>query len=134
MSKYGDREGTALLTAAAFEAAASFEMRMPELFCGFPRSAGESPVAYPVACIPQAWSSGSIFMLLQSCLGVHVDGFQRVVRVVQPQLPFGIDNLTIRGIKLGDAEIDLEFQRTGKYVVATPRRTASGEIPVLLQV
>ena len=41
-------------------------MRLPELFCGFERAAGEPPVAYPVACLPQAWASGSVFMVLQA--------------------------------------------------------------------
>ena len=32
---------------------------------------GEAPIAYPVACLPQAWAAGSVFMLLQACLGLH---------------------------------------------------------------
>src|SRR5438105_3032990 len=36
--------------------------RLPELFCGFPRRPGESPTLYPVACAPQAWASGAVFL------------------------------------------------------------------------
>ena len=38
-------------------------------------TAGEPPIAYPVACLPQAWSAGAVFMLLQACLGVSIDAF-----------------------------------------------------------
>jgi rod shape-determining protein MreD len=69
MARYGDREGAVRLLSELFEAAVRFDMRLPELYCGFPRSAGEPPIAYPVACLPQAWSAGSIFMVLQACLG-----------------------------------------------------------------
>src|SRR5262249_46698652 len=47
--------------------------RMPELFCGFPRRPGEGPTLYPVACSPQAWAAGSVFLLLQACLGLRVE-------------------------------------------------------------
>ena len=134
MAQYGNRTGAVRIMAATFEAAVRFEMRMPELFCGFPRAAGEPPVPYPVACLPQAWSSGAVFMLLQACLGLRVDGFRREIHVEQPQLPVGIDNLTIRGIAIGDAAIDLEFQRMGTRVVAAPRGRGRDVIPVLLHV
>ncbi|WP_293900141.1 glycogen debranching N-terminal domain-containing protein, partial [Phenylobacterium sp.] len=56
LSRYGERAGVVKLTSGLFEAATLLEMRLPELFCGFPRAAGEAPVAYPVACLPQAWA------------------------------------------------------------------------------
>jgi glycogen debranching enzyme len=134
MAHYGNRSGAVQIMAATFEAAVRFEMRMPELFCGFSRAQGEPPVAYPVACLPQAWSSGAVFMLLQSCLGLRVDGFKREIHIEQPQLPVGIDNLTIRGIAIGDAAVDIEFQRMGDHVVAAPRGRGRDVIPVLLHV
>jgi glycogen debranching enzyme len=134
MARYGDKSGAVRIMAATFEAAVRFEMRLPELFCGFARAPGEPPVAYPVACLPQAWSSGAVFMLLQACLGVRVDGIRREIHVEQPQLPVGIDNLVVRGIAIGDAAIDLEFQRLGDRVVAAPSGRGRDAIPVLLHV
>lgn len=134
MALYGNRMGTVRVMASTFEAAVRFEMRMPELFCGFSRERGEPPVAYPVACLPQAWSSGAVFMLLQACLGLRVDGFRREIHVDQPQLPIGIDNLVIRGIAIGDDSIDLEFQRLGNRIVAAPTGRGRGDIPVLLHI
>jgi hypothetical protein len=77
------------LLRSAFEAAVHFDMRLPELFCGFPRVQGAPPIAYPVACMPQAWAAGAPFMLLQACLGVQVDGLRGEVLVERPRLPMG---------------------------------------------
>jgi glycogen debranching enzyme len=134
MANYGNRAGAVRVMAATFEAAVRFEMRMPELFCGFARATGEPPVAYPVACLPQAWSSGAVFMLLQACLGLRVEGFRREIHIDQPQLPIGIDNLVVRGIAIADSTIDLEFQRVGDRVVAEPRGPDRDAIAVLLHV
>ena len=39
--------------------------RLPELFCGFDRASTGAPVAYPVACSPQAWAAGAPLMLIR---------------------------------------------------------------------
>ena len=59
MAVYGHRQAAAKLMSDLFGAAVHFEMRLPELYCGFVRTVGEPPVGYPVACLPQAWSSGA---------------------------------------------------------------------------
>jgi glycogen debranching enzyme len=91
-------------------------MRLPELFCGFPRAAGEAPVAYPVACLPQAWAAGSVFMLLQACLGLSINGESAHVEIRNPTLPIGIDRLTVADLEVGDGAIDLTFERQGSRV------------------
>ena len=45
--------------------------RLPELFGGQPRVAGEPFVPYPVACRPQAWAAGAIPFLLAEGLGLN---------------------------------------------------------------
>jgi len=116
LSYYGERAGVVKLTAALFEAATQLEMRLPELFCGFPRAAGEPPVAYPVACLPQAWAAGSVFMLLQGCLGLFISGEGSEVEIRDPALPIGIDRLTVSDLQVGDGAIDLTFERQGARV------------------
>jgi glycogen debranching enzyme len=111
LARYGDRDGAARLTSAMFETAVQSDMRLPELFCGFHRNAGEPPVAYPVACLPQAWAAGSVFMMLQACLGIAVRGDSGQVEVTNPILPVGIDHLFIEGLQVGDGAIDLSFER-----------------------
>jgi glycogen debranching enzyme len=95
-----------------------FAMRMPELHCGFPRRTGEPPIAYPVACLPQAWSAGAVFMLLQACLGITIDGWRGEVCIVQPELPHELDWLEVRGIALRRSLVDLVFRRSNGRVVA----------------
>ena len=121
LSRYGERDGVVRLTSELFEAAASFDMRLPELFCGFPRFAGERPVGYPVACLPQAWAAGSVFMLLQACLGLTVDGLAGEVAIVDPRLPIGIDRLWVEGLRVGDEKLDLRFENMGDRVAVTAK-------------
>jgi glycogen debranching enzyme len=116
IARYGERDGVVRMTSELFETGNYFGMRMPELFCGFPRQAGEPPVAYPVACLPQAWSAGSVFMMLQACLGLQVDGLTGVVTVSEPRLPIGIDHLRVEGLRVGPDRLTLVFDRDGRRV------------------
>ena len=93
-----------------------FDMRLPELFCGFRRVRGAPPIAYPVACMPQAWAAGAPFMLLQACLGVEIDGLRGEIHVDRPHLPEGIDEVRLHDIVLGGRRMDLLFQRIGERV------------------
>ncbi len=134
LARYGERKGVVRLLAATFEAAAHFEMRLPELFCGFHRAPGEPPIAYPVACLPQAWSSGAVFMILQSCLGLTIDGWKREIHIDRPELPVGIDRLTLHGLSVGEASVDVAFERVGQRVVAFPAGREAAAVPVLTRV
>jgi glycogen debranching enzyme len=105
------------LLQALFEAAVTFDMRLPELFCGFTRQRGERPIGYPVACLPQAWAAGSPFMILEACLGVTIDAERQEVRIDRPQLPDGIDWLEIGELRVGDKTVSITFRRVGGQVV-----------------
>ena len=130
MARYGERDGVVRLMADLFNAAVQFDLRLPELFCGFPRrGAGDSPVGYPVACMPQAWASGSAFMMLQSCLGVTID-HRFGVRIDKPRLPEGVSELTIRNIDVGGRPVTLTFQRVGAGVVAYSDQHLGGAVPI----
>ena len=114
-----------------FEAANQFSMRLPELYCGFPRVAGEAPTPYPVACLPQAGASGSNFMLLQASLGQHNDGRRRELHIELPRLPIGIESLGVRDLHVGEGCLDVQFQRIGGDVVAMPAKHAQEGVQVL---
>jgi glycogen debranching enzyme len=130
MSRYGERDGVVRLMAALFETASHFEMRLPELFCGFPRAAGEPPVGYPVACIPQAWAAGSVFMMLQACLGLRLDADARRIEIADPRLPIGISQLHVEGLELGDSIVDLVFEQQGDGVSVRAHGHADIELHV----
>ena len=132
VARYGRRDLTARLLNQTFETAVHFGMRLPELFCGFARLPGEAPIAYPVACLPQAWAAGSVFMMLQACLGIRIDGWRGVIHVHNPALPDGIDHLRITELKVGDSTTDLVFHRVGNGVVVFPEgQTPPSSVPVL---
>lgn len=126
IARYGDRASAVRLLRGAFEAAVHFDMRLPELFCGFRRAHGSPPIAYPVACLPQAWAAGSPFMLLQACLGVDIDGWRGEINVNRPQLPRGIDEVRLHEVEIGDGQVDLVFRRVrGRVGVFTESRRGS---------
>ena len=123
------------LLRGAFESAVNFDMRLPELFCGFARVQGAPPIAYPVACLPQAWAAGAPFMLLQACLGVDIDGLAGEIIVDRPRLPPGIDEVRVHDVVVGEDRIDLRFRRVdGRVGVFVEPRAGSKAPPVQLRV
>jgi glycogen debranching enzyme len=90
--------------------------RLPELFCGLDRRRGEGPTLYPVACSPQAWASGAVFLLVQACLGASIQGARNRILFDRPYLPEGIPQLWIKGLRSGNASVDLFFERRNDAV------------------
>jgi glycogen debranching enzyme len=130
MARYGERDAVAMILGEIYSAASHFQMRLPELFCGFERQPGEGPIAYPVACLPQAWAAGSVFLMLQAALGVTIDALTRTVRIDAPTLPAGIERLTVSRLAVGEAQVDLAFERLGGQVVVMPRNRI-GEVRIV---
>jgi glycogen debranching enzyme len=131
-SRYG-LQGPALeILSGLFEAGTYFDLnRMPELFCGFTREPGEGPVAYPVACAPQAWAAGSAFLLLQACLGLEVNALESQVWFTRPRLPAFLSEMRITNLALGASAVDLLLIRHEDDVgVTVLRREGSVEVVV----
>jgi glycogen debranching enzyme len=126
MAAYGERQAVAEILAEIYAAAAHFHLRLPELFCGFPRAPGEPPIAYPVACLPQAWAAGSVFLMLQASLGLSIDAWSGTVDLIDPVLPAGLQTLKIQGLQVGDASVDLDIQHVDGRAVVVPRRKQGG--------
>jgi glycogen debranching enzyme len=118
---------------AHYEASTFFDSgRLPELFCGFRRREGKAPTRYPVACSPQAWAAGAVFMMLQACLGLSVDAIKSRVLLRSPCLPRCLDRISIRGLSLGGAgDVDLTLVRSGRSVAAHVERR-SGDLEVIV--
>ncbi len=112
VARYGMREPAIAILRGLFEASQQVELhRLPELFCGFARRPAEGPTRYPVACSPQAWAAGAVYLLLQSCLGLTIDGGACAVRFAYPALPDFLDRVAIRNLRVADARVDLELHR-----------------------
>jgi glycogen debranching enzyme len=115
LARYGHVDGAAAVLTALCEASRAMDdARLPELLCGFRRRPNEAPTLYPVACSPQAWSAGAVFLLLQAVLGLSVDAARHQIRFSRAMLPPLIDQLSIRGLALGDASVDLLCERNGE--------------------
>jgi glycogen debranching enzyme len=94
-----------------FDAASHWDpRRLPELFCGFARRQA-APTLYPVACSPQAWSSGALFMMLQASLGLSLDAVPGRLSFNHPALPEWLGELNLRGLRVGAAQLDLDIRR-----------------------
>jgi glycogen debranching enzyme len=114
-----------------FDASIFFDLhRMPELFCGFPKRTGDAPTLYPVACAPQAWAAGSVFLILQSCLGLQVDALAPAIRLTHPMLPESVPYVRITGIRVGSAKVSLAITRHHK-TVSTAILERRGEIDIM---
>ena len=113
-ARYGFREESARIARDISEAASYFDgYRLPELYAGITRSAGSFPVQYRGANVPQAWAAASIFQLLQAMLGVQADAPHRRL-FVDPALPSWLPDVTLSGIDVGRAKLDLRFWRDGE--------------------
>jgi glycogen debranching enzyme len=114
LKRYGQIEETNRLVTALFEVAQYADyMRLPELFCGFTRRTPSPPVQYPVACSPQGWAAGSVFLLLQAMLGVSALAHLNLLTVNKPHLPPWLNEVELRNMRVGDSTLSLAFRREG---------------------
>ena len=107
LARYGFREEADRVTAAIFQAAEAFGGRLPELFCGFDRTAFPIPVPYPASCSPQAWASAAPFLLLQyALLGLRPSIPDGAV-ACSPAVPAGFGTLAVDNLMLGGSRISI---------------------------
>lgn len=130
-ARYGFRSHTARIFEGLFSAATYVDLRrMPELFCGYVRRPANGPTFYPVSCIPQAWSATAPLSLLQSCLGLTIDGRRKLVQFNQPMLPPFLDEVTLGRLAIGRHWVDLKLCRSeSKVLVEVLRR--EGDLQVV---
>jgi glycogen debranching enzyme len=120
LASYGFKKEALAIFRGLLEASVYMELnRLPELFCGFHRrSAVEGPTLYPVACSPQAWASGSIYLLLEACLGLEINPKENSIQLGSPHLPDFLEELRLENLQLGDQLIDLIVRGRGNEVSA----------------
>jgi glycogen debranching enzyme len=106
LARYGFLDAAHRIISAQLDAAAAHQGQLPELFAGFDRSRLRTPAAYPTSCSPQAWASASPLLWLRTLL--RVDPWASHQRVwLDPHLPERIRRLEVRGISIGDEQIDV---------------------------
>jgi len=112
LKRYGWLKEAEFVATGLFDAAIHHAyFRLPELFCGFTRRGNNWPVEYPVACSPQAWAAGAIFMILQSILGLTPDAPNNILYVNNPTLPTWLNNVSLSNLQIGASRINISFSR-----------------------
>jgi len=112
LKRYGFSGDALRVFTAIYQAASRFSSyRLPEVFAGFDRSDSPEPVRYPVACAPQAWAAGAIPYMLRTALGLEPDATENTLRIVRPVLPDWLGEVSVRGLRVGKATVDLLFRR-----------------------
>jgi len=133
LRRYGSSEGFLSLATRLFEAALQCEhLRLPELFCGFPRVRGFGPTPYPVACSPQAWAAGVVFQLLEGMLGLAPDARENRLTLHQPVLPPWLSWVEIRGLRVRSSRFDLLASR-GRRGAAVEVLSREGDAEVTVK-
>jgi glycogen debranching enzyme len=127
LRKYGFKDEAARLAAGILDAAEFFQGRLPEAFAGYDRALTMYPVEYPTACSPQAWSTGTPMLLLQTMLGLEPIGNHLVV---DPALPAGIGHMELLNIPGRWGRIDA-FGR-GRLEVAAGQATIRPQLGATL--
>lgn len=134
LRRYGFDDAADTLSSGLLAAAQQFPaFRLPELFCGFDRAATGFPIAYPVACSPQAWAAGAVLMLIRTMLGLQADAPNRRLTLDRPILPAGLTKVVVRGLQVGDLSCDLLLHRwRGLTSAEVLRKDAGLEVVVRL--
>ena len=119
------------LSRAFFDAALQFPYcRVPEVFCGFGRRPFSAPVRYPVSCEPQAWAAGSVFLLLQACLGLKTTPEGLLIQ--KPILPVGLQELHVSNLRVHNSRINIDFVKRGDHVFCVPVKK-EGDIRIMIE-
>jgi glycogen debranching enzyme len=127
LARYGDTRAAAAIFSGLFDACRALDdYRLHELLCGFVRHPGEPPTLYPTACSPQAWSAGSVFLLLQSMLGLEIDAEAGTVALAGSMLPAAFDRISIHGLAIRSGSVDLALERSGDEVDLHVLRASEG--------
>ncbi len=132
LARYGMKEAAARVFQAFFDAVQYMDhLRPPELYCGFKRRRYKAPTLYPVACLPQAWASASVFTFLEACLGVQCNFVNREIRFEKPFLPSFVNDVHIRGLRLGTSRVDILLRRYANSV-AVNVTAQSGDAKIIV--
>jgi glycogen debranching enzyme len=132
LARYGFYDQAARIFSTMLDVSEFMDLhRLPELFCGFHRRAhSEGPTLYPVACSPQSWAAGSVYLLIEACLGIQFDLSNRCIQLRGKCLPDFLRSLTIRNLTIRDSACDLRIEQDSAGLRGTVTRQ-TGSIAVV---
>jgi glycogen debranching enzyme len=107
LMRYGFVREAQRVATSLLDAAAAFDGRLPELFCGFDRTQFPRPVPYPTSCAPQAWAAASPIHLMRTLL--RFDPWIPYKKAwLAPGLPPGFGELRIENLPLGGGLVSIQ--------------------------
>lgn len=111
--RFGLWEHLHRLVRAQFELTSIFDyFRPPEVFSGHPRDDDHPfPALYPKTNWPQAWSSASLFAMVQAMLGIYPYAPLNML-LLDPHLPDWLPEITLSNLHVGRAMARIRFFRT----------------------
>jgi len=126
-ARYGLHDKMRNLARAMFETSEIFKYRrLPEVFARHQRDDDHPfPGMYPRANWPQAWSASAPSTVMQALLGIFPYAPMEVL-LLDPHLPEWLAELGLENMKVGKANVSIQFTR-GKTVAPINRsRTSKG--------
>jgi len=132
LARYGFTAAASRIFSAMCDLSQAVDLhRLPELICGFHRRTGDSPTLYPVACAPQSWAAGAVYLLVQACLGLRIDAVATRISFVRASLPDDIEWLRVLNLAVGTASVDLLMTRHDSDVAVTVLRRV-GDVEIVI--
>jgi glycogen debranching enzyme len=112
LRRYGQDEAALRVIAATLDAAEGFRLkRLPEFIAGSERLSGDGPIHTPRADPLQAWSAAAIPFMTSELLGLDANGFEKRVHIRRPQLPDGVNELSLHNLRAAGETVSLRFTR-----------------------
>ncbi|MGX5682890.1 glycogen debranching N-terminal domain-containing protein [Schumannella luteola] len=112
LTREGRTEEADVLIAGLLAAAEGFDSRMPELHSG--EADVSSPLPYPAACRPQAWSAAASIVVLSSVLGLDAADGELLVSSRPTVGAFAVD-----GLRAAGAAVSVQVDHAGDVVAAS---------------
>ena len=131
--QYGCDEIVERLVTATFTAAGHcHRCRLPEVLSGHDSTDTGIPTTYPNAKSPQAWSASGTIALVRHLLGLRPRAAERMLELVRPRLPEWLPDVTIRRLQVGEARVDIRFERERDGSTTYVILEAEGDLEVRL--
>jgi glycogen debranching enzyme len=133
LRRFGFDERAIQLAKALYDLALLWPgMRVPECVGGYSRDEFAHPGAYPRANAPQMWNQSAWPLILQTLLGLQPMAPLETL-AVDPILPDWLPDVTLRGLQVGNAAVNLRFARGGDGSTTTEILSKEGVLHIVRQ-
>ncbi|MFF1879550.1 glycogen debranching N-terminal domain-containing protein [Leifsonia sp. NPDC058230] len=110
LARAGHAAEAETLAVGLLAAAEGFDYRMPELHSGDSAADTSTPIPYPAACRPQAWSAAASVAVLSARLGLAADAQSGTLDVAP--IP-GVGTMAVSGLRFAGAPLSLSVDADG---------------------